>query len=99
MALTRLGRLWLVAFVSGPGPRVADAVAHAAGVEPFKDRRGHRFVIAPGVLSHRIASEARAVDAIPVTSTLHSTDAAVDVVCRRIEAALLTEPETVNLRR
>ncbi len=77
-----------VAFASGPGPRVADAV------KTLRDSDMERivvapFVIAPGVLSHRIASEAREVGAIPVTSTLHSTDAAVDVVCRRVEAALV----------
>lgn len=85
-----------VAFVSGPGPRISDAVAH------LRESNMPRivvapFVIAPGVLSHRIASEARAAGAIPVTSTLHSTDAAVDVVCKRIDAALAAEPDSVSL--
>jgi sirohydrochlorin ferrochelatase len=76
-----------VAFASGPGPRVGQAVAtlRESAVERIVVAP---FVIAPGVLSHRIASEAREAGAIPVTSTLHSTDAAVDVVCKRVEAAL-----------
>ena len=83
-----------VAFASGPGPRVSDAVAtlRESGLERIVVAP---FVIAPGVLSHRIASEARAVGAIPVTSTLHSTDAAVDVVCRRVEAAFTDDPAPV----
>jgi sirohydrochlorin ferrochelatase len=85
-----------VAFVSGPGPRVADAVANLREKELARIVVAP-FVIAPGVLSHRIASEAREAGAIAVTSTLHSTDAAVDVVVKRIDAALLTEPEVVSL--
>ena len=83
-----------VAFASGPGPRVSDAVAtlRESGLERIVVAP---FVIAPGVLSHRIASEARAVGAIPVTNTLHSTDAAVDVVCRRVEAAFTDDPAPV----
>ncbi|MGV1037866.1 MAG: sirohydrochlorin chelatase [Candidatus Nanopelagicales bacterium] len=85
-----------VAFVSGPGPRVDDAVStlRESNLEKIVVAP---FVIAPGVLSQRIASEAREVGAIPVTSTLHSTDAAVDVVCKRVEAALATDPETVTV--
>jgi sirohydrochlorin ferrochelatase len=84
-----------VAFASGPGPRVADAVAtlRDSSFEPLDRILVTPFVIAPGVLSQRIAKEAREAGAIPVVSTLHSTDAAVDVVCRRVEAALLEEPQ------
>lgn len=83
-----------VAFVSGPGPRIADAVGtlRESGLKKIVVAP---FVIAPGVLSHRIASEARDAGATPMTSTLHSTDAAVDVVCKRVDAALATEPEPV----
>ncbi|MEI6621062.1 MAG: CbiX/SirB N-terminal domain-containing protein [Actinomycetes bacterium] len=87
-----------VAFVSGPGPRVADAVA-TLRESNFSRIVVAPFVIAPGALSHRIASEARDAGAIAVTSTLHSTDAAVDVVCKRIEVALKTDPEHAALRR
>lgn len=84
-----------VAFASGPGPRVADAVA------TLRESNLERilvapFVIAPGALSHKIAAEAKAVGATPVTSTLHSTDSAVEVVIKRIETALLTDPVTVG---
>lgn len=84
-----------VAFTSGPGPRVADAVASLEHYELDRILVAP-FVIAPGVLSHRIIKEARAVGAIGITSTLHSTDAAVDVVTKRVDAALQAEP--VNLR-
>lgn len=76
-----------VAFASGPGPRVADAVATLQEGD-FDRIVVSPFVIAPGVLSHRIANEAREAGVIPLTSTLHSTDAAVEVVCKRVEAAL-----------
>lgn len=76
-----------VAFASGPGPTVGEAVAelHAAGhdevcVAPF--------LIAPGVLSQRIAAGARDAGAVAVTGTLHSTDAAMEVVLRRVRTAL-----------
>ncbi len=84
-----------VAFIAGPGPRVSDAVAtlrksqlDTIVVSPF--------VIAPGVLSHRIARETRAVGATAIAGTLHSCDATVDVVCKRVEAALLTEPVSMS---
>ncbi len=85
-----------VAFASGPGPRVADAVStlHESNVERIVVAP---FVIAPGVLSQRIATEAREAGATPVTSTLHSTDAAVEVVCKRVDAALATAPEVAPL--
>ena len=86
-----------VAFVSGPGPRVGDAIATLRESQVSKIVVAP-FVIAPGVLSHRIASEARDAGAIAVTSTLHSTDAAVDVVCKRVDAALATEPEVMGVR-
>lgn len=86
-----------VAFASGPGPRVADAVAtlRQSALERIVVAP---FVIAPGVLSQRIAAEARQAGAIPVNSTLHSTDAAVEVVCKRVEAALTEDHHTVSLR-
>ena len=84
-----------VAFVAGPGPRVSDAVAtlQKSNIEKIVVAP---FVVAPGVLSHRIASEARAVGATAVTGTLHSTDAAVDVVCKRVEEALKKEPVSMT---
>ena len=84
-----------VAFSSGPGPRVADAVASMSDYDLDRILVAP-FVIAPGVLSHRIIKDARAAGAIGITSTLHSTDSAVDVVLKRVEAALLAEP--INLR-
>lgn len=87
-----------VAFVAGPGPRVCDAVA-TLRESNFSKIVVAPFVIAPGLLSHKIADQARAAGAIAVTSTLHSTDAAVDVVCKRIALALQTEPETAGTRR
>ncbi len=84
-----------VAFASGPGPRVADAVQtlRESNLEKIVVAP---FVVAPGALSHRIAAEAKAAGATPVTSTLHSTDPAVEVVIKRIESALLTEPVSVG---
>lgn len=80
-----------VAFVSGPGPRVADAVASLRDYE--LDRTlVVPFVIAPGVMSQRIGREAREAGAIAISTTLHSTDAAVDVVVSRIQSALEHEP-------
>lgn len=76
-----------IAFASGPGPRVPDAVAEvrAAG---FEDVCVAPFLIAPGVLSQRIAAAAREAGAHGVTGTLHSTDAAMEVVLRRVRAAV-----------
>ena len=78
----------------------------AGGFWLVQDRQQHagdigqtvaQFLQPFGVELYGIASEAREVGAIPVTSTLHSTDAAVDVVCKRVEAALATDPETVTV--
>ena len=44
--------------------------------------------IAPGVMSQRIATAARTSGAHAVTGTLHSTDAAMEVVLRRVRAAV-----------
>ncbi|MEZ5185566.1 MAG: CbiX/SirB N-terminal domain-containing protein [Candidatus Nanopelagicales bacterium] len=76
-----------VAFASGPGPRVGTAVAdlRASG---YEDVCVSPFLIAPGVMSQRIAGAARAAGAHAVTGTLHSTDAAMDVVLRRVRAAV-----------
>ncbi len=76
-----------VAFASGPGPRVEEAVAdlrHAG----YEEICVAPFLIAPGVLSQRIAAAARASGAQAVTGTLHSTDAAMEVVLRRVRSAL-----------
>lgn len=76
-----------VAFASGSGPTVGEAVAdlHEAG---YDDVCVAPFLIAPGVMSQRIASAARQAGAHAVTGTLHSTDAAMDVVLRRVRAAV-----------
>ncbi|MDP3972846.1 MAG: CbiX/SirB N-terminal domain-containing protein [Candidatus Nanopelagicales bacterium] len=80
-----------VAFVSGPGPRISDAVATLR--EYDLDRiLVVPFVVSPGTMSQRISREARQAGAIAISTTIHSTDAAVDVVVRRIEAALESEP-------
>lgn len=87
-----------VAFVSGPGPRVPDAVASLR--EYDLDRiLVAPFVIAPGALSQQINRDARAAGATAITTTLHSTDAAVDVVIKRVEAALKAESAPEASRR
>ena len=76
-----------VAFASGPGPTVGEAVAEmrSAGYDTVCVAP---FLLAPGVLSQRIAAAAREVAAHAVTGTLHSTDAAMDVVLRRVRSAI-----------
>ena len=76
-----------VAFASGPGPRIADAVAdlRSAG---YSNICVCPFLLAPGVMSQRIASAAREAGAHAVTGTLHSTDAAMEVVLRRVRTAV-----------
>jgi sirohydrochlorin ferrochelatase len=76
-----------VAFASGTGPRVEDAVAdlRASG---YDDICVSPFLIAPGVMSQRIAASARRSGAHAVTGTLHSTDAAMDVVLTRVRSAV-----------
>lgn len=76
-----------VAFASGAGPSVEEAVGELrdAGYEQICVAP---FLIAPGVLSQRIAASARDAGAIAVTGTLHSTDAAMEVVLRRVRAAI-----------
>ena len=76
-----------VAFASGPGPRVGDAVADLRG-SGYTDICVSPFLIAPGVMSQRIAASARDAGAHAVTGTLHSTDAAMEVVLRRVRAAV-----------
>lgn len=76
-----------VAFASGPGPTVTEAIAdlRQSGYEQVCVAP---FLIAPGVLSQRVAAAARDAGAEAVTGTLHSTDAAMDVVLRRVRTAL-----------
>jgi sirohydrochlorin ferrochelatase len=76
-----------VAYASGPGPTVGDAVTdlRAAG---FDQIWVAPFLIAPGVLSQRIAAAARSAGGHAVTGTLHNTDAAMEVVLRRVRAAV-----------
>ena len=76
-----------IAFASGTGPRVEDAVAdlRSSGYEKICVAP---FLIAPGVMSQRIAAAARNSGAVAVTGTLHSTDAAMEVVLRRVRSAV-----------
>ena len=76
-----------VAFASGAGPTVSDSVGklRKAG---FEEILVSPFLIAPGAVTTRIAAEARGAGAQAVTGTLHSTDAAMDVVLRRVRAAV-----------
>lgn len=80
-----------VAFMSGTGPRIASAIDSLREYELDRILVAP-FVISPGVMSHRMNREARDAGATAITTTLHSTDAAVDVVVNRIEAALASEP-------
>ncbi|MGB3016036.1 MAG: CbiX/SirB N-terminal domain-containing protein, partial [Candidatus Nanopelagicales bacterium] len=76
-----------VAFASGTGPKVEEAVAdlRSSGYEKICVAP---FLIAPGVMSQRIAAAARNSGAVAVTGTLHSTDAAMEVVLRRVRSAV-----------
>lgn len=76
-----------VAFASGPGPRVEDAVADLRS-SGYENICVSPFLIAPGVMSQRIATSARRARAHAVSGTLHSTDAAMDVVLRRVRSAV-----------
>jgi len=76
-----------VAFASGAGPRVEDAVADLRE-GGYEEICVSPFLIAPGVMSQRIAASARRAGAVAVTGTLHSTDAAMDVVLRRVRSAV-----------
>lgn len=76
-----------VAFASGPGPRVSAAVADLRDAG-YADICVSPFLIAPGAMSQRIAAAARDAGAHAVTGTLHSTDAAMEVVLRRVRSAL-----------
>ena len=76
-----------VAFASGPGPRVQDAV-NELRFAGYDEVCVAPFLIAPGMLSQRIAAGAREVGAHAVTGTLHSTDAAMEVVLRRVRSAI-----------
>jgi len=76
-----------VAFASGPGPRVGAAVADLRS-SGYSEICVAPFLIAPGVMSQRIAAAAREAGAQAVTGTLHSTDAAMEVVLRRVRAAV-----------
>lgn len=76
-----------VAFASGPGPRVETAVAELRE-KGFEQVCVSPFLIAPGSMSQRIAASARESGAVAVTGTLHSTDAAMEVVLRRVRSAV-----------
>lgn len=76
-----------VAFASGPGPRVEQAVGELRDAG-YDEICVSPFLIAPGVMSQRIATSARASGAHAVTGTLHGTDAAMEVVLRRVRAAV-----------
>lgn len=76
-----------VAFASGPGPRIPDAVT-ALRADGFEQICVAPFLIAPGMMTQRVAAAARDAGAVAVTGTLHSTDAAMDVVLRRVRAAV-----------
>lgn len=76
-----------IAFASGPGPHVEDAVAELRQTG-YDEICVAPFLIAPGVLSQRIAAAARDCGAQAVTGTLHSTDAAMEVVLRRVRSAI-----------
>jgi sirohydrochlorin ferrochelatase len=76
-----------VAFASGPGPTVEESV-HELREAGYEQVCVAPFLIAPGVLSQRIATAARQAGAHAVTGTLHSTDAAMEVVLRRVRAAV-----------
>ena len=81
----------LTAFATGGGTSVVEAVAalrssgcpHVAVVP---------LVVAPGVISDRVAVQARDAGADLVTATLHTTDALVDLVLDRAEASCATIP-------
>lgn len=76
-----------IAFASGPGPRVGATVGELRDAG-WEDICVCPFLLAPGVMSQRIATSAREAGAQVITSTLHSTDAAMDVVLRRVRAAV-----------
>lgn len=76
-----------VAFASGHGPGVRNAVVELQSLG-FDEICVTPFLIAPGVLSQRIAAAARESGAHAITGTLHSTDAAMEVVLRRVRAAI-----------
>lgn len=75
-----------VAYASGAGPTVADAVA-GLRTTGFEHVCVAPFLIAPGAVSQRIAEEATQAGAQAVTGTLHATDAAMEVVLRRVRSA------------
>ena len=77
----------LTAFATGEGASVVEAVAslRASGcgrvaVVPL--------VIAPGVISDRIAAQAHSAGADLVTATLHATDALADLVVERAQVTV-----------
>lgn len=76
-----------VAFASGAGPTVEDAV-HRLHNDGFTEVCVSPFLIAPGAMSQRIAEQAKQAGAQAVTGTLHSTDAAMEVLLRRVRAAV-----------
>lgn len=76
-----------IAFASGPGPRVGEAVAELRE-SGWQDICVCPFLLAPGAMSQRIAAAARESGARAVTGTLHSTDAAMEVVLRRVGSAV-----------
>lgn len=86
-----------VAFASGQGPTVQDAVAQLQG-DGFERICVSPFLLAPGAMSARIASAAREAGAEAITGTLHSTDAAMDVVLRRVRAAVDTRDMQLTAR-
>lgn len=75
-----------VAFASGPGPTVGDAVADLHG-QGYEQVLVAPFLIAPGVMSQKIAEAARAAGAEATTGTLHRTDTAMNVIIDRVRSA------------
>lgn len=86
-----------VAFASGAGPTVSESVAELRKAG-FDEICVSPFLIAPGAVSQRIAAEARDAGAVAVTGTLHSTDAAMEVVLRRVRAAVEVRGRQLSAR-
>lgn len=78
-----------IAFASGEGPSIGEAVSDLRQ-QGFEQICVVPLLLAPGAVSQRITEAARAAGAVSVSGTLHSTDAAMEVVLRRVRAAVDT---------
>lgn len=81
----------LTAFATGGGTSVVEAVA-ALRASGCRRVAVVPLVIAPGVISDRVAVQARDAEADLVTATLHTTDALVDLVLDRAAPRCATIP-------